>query len=279
MATDQMTEVIKLVNSEATRLGDFLSGLDDRAWSLDSACEGWVVGDVVAHLAIAAGTWSGSLTRAVAGDAGPPPGQSFLAPGVRGSETTAQAAISYHQQMGPKLLQEYTAGYDRLSQVLSGLRAEDWDKPCFHRRSPMPVSDYVALRVQELAVHGWDIRSSLDGSAKLGEEALPLLVDRVSRWLGNSFCPGQGLPTPTRYRFEVSKPVPVHQDTLVNIDNFQVEAAGTSQPDVIFRCDTGNYILFIFGRLTAGSATASGRLTIEGSPELAANFSAWFQGL
>ena len=68
MANDQMTRVIDLVNSEATRLGEFLTGLDDQAWSQDSACQGWKVGDVVAHLSNAAGTWANSVTRAVEGD-------------------------------------------------------------------------------------------------------------------------------------------------------------------------------------------------------------------
>ena len=74
MASNQMTSVIDLVNSEASRLRDFLAELDERAWSQDSACAGWKVGDVAAHLAIASETWASSLTRAVAGDAGPPAG-------------------------------------------------------------------------------------------------------------------------------------------------------------------------------------------------------------
>ena len=100
MATSQMSEVIQLVNSEAARLGDFLSGLDERAWSQPNACDGWVVGDVVAHLTAGAERWADSITRAAAGDASPPQGQSFLAAGERGSETTAQAARASHQRLG-----------------------------------------------------------------------------------------------------------------------------------------------------------------------------------
>ena len=51
MASSQPDLLIQTVMNEATRLGDFLAGLDESAWSRDSACEGWVIGDVVAHLA------------------------------------------------------------------------------------------------------------------------------------------------------------------------------------------------------------------------------------
>ena len=51
MASNQTDLLNQTVMNEATRLGDFLAGLDESAWSRDSACEGWVIGDVVAHLA------------------------------------------------------------------------------------------------------------------------------------------------------------------------------------------------------------------------------------
>jgi len=279
MTATNMTEVIRLLGSEASRLEEFLSGLNEEDWATDSACDGWRVADVVAHLAMGAETWADSITRAVAGDAGPPPGQAFLEPGQRGSEIIAQGAITYRQQQGPSLLDNYTAGYARLREVLSQLRAQDWDKPCFHRRGPMPIRDYVGVRIQELAVHDWDIRSGLDESAEMGEEPLAVLAEMVPRWLQNTFRPGLGLPTPTRYRFQVSGPVPVHQDIVVNAAAFDIEPTNEIDADVTFKCSTGNYILLIYGRLDHEKAAASGRLSIEGRMELANNFTILFKGL
>ena len=278
MATNQMSELIELVNSEASRLRGFLSQLDQPSWGRDSACEGWKVGDVVGHLASGGATWANSITRAVDGDAGPPAGGAFLQPGERGSSTIAQAAIAINQEMGTKLLDTFSEGYSRLRQVMGGLTAEDWDKPCFHRRGPMPMRDYVSLRVQELAVHSWDIRSSPDKRAELWEESLPVLVGKVPRWLRTAFLPNLELPTPMRFRFDVSGPVPVHEDVLVTGDGFQAETSGENPPDVTFHCNTGNYILLIFGRLDLEGASDTGRLVIEGAKERAAHFTAWFQG-
>ena len=278
MTTVEMKGMIDLVNLESDRLADFLSGLDDQAWSLDSACEGWTLGDVVGHLTSGAESWANNITRAVAGDADPPPGQQFLASGERGSHLISQTAIAARQQMGAKLLEGYTAAYSRLRQVLSNLSPEDRDKPCYHRRGPMPLQDYVSLRVQELAVHGWDIRSGLDNSAELGEESLPILVGKVPRWLRTAFLPGQGLPTPTRFRFDVSGPVPIKEDVLVTGDGYQVEPSGGNQPDITFKCNTGNYVLLIFGRLNLDEASATGRLVIEGAKDRASEFTTWFKG-
>ena len=278
MAVNTMTTLIDMVNAEAGRLANHLAGMKAESWSQDSACQGWKIGDVVAHLSIAASTWAASLTRAAAGDSDPPEGQSFLGAGVRGSDVIANAATAHFQEKGQQLLSEFNQGYDRLEHVMSTLRPEDWEKPCFHRRGKMPVHQFVALRVQELAVHSWDIRAGLDSSAAISEEALPQLVTMVPRWLRNAFRPGLDLPTPARFRFDVTGTERVSQDVVVNGQEFEIQAAGSGQADATFRCDTGNYILLIFGRLSVDQGVSSGRLNIEGSKERAAEFTTWFQG-
>jgi uncharacterized protein (TIGR03083 family) len=278
MSTREMTEVIGLTNTEASQLWDFMVGLGQEEWARPSSCAGWTVGDVFAHLTQGAHTWSDSITRAVAGDANPPPGQQPLRPGDRGSEVTAQRAIAYRQGAGKKgLLQAFADGYHRLHQILLGLKPQDWDKPCFHRRGVMPVHDYVGIRLQELTVHGWDIRSAFDSSAELSQDPLPVLVGLVPRWLSNTFSREPRLPAPVRYRFEVSGPVPVKQDVLVSRDNFLIEAVADARANVTFRCNTGNYILLIYGRLCLDCALDTGRLEIEGNRELASLFNIWFQ--
>ena len=278
MATNQMSDVIRLVCSEAERLGEFLSGLNEADWAKDSYCEGWVIGDVVGHLAGGAESWVNSIGRAVDGDYNPPEGQAFLTPGDRASGITAQAARTAYQQQGTQLLERFKTGYSRLAEVLDGLKPEDWDKLCFHRRGPMTVGDYVEVRLQELTVHGWDIRWGVEPSAEMWPDALGVMVGRVPRWVSNAFMPGLALSTPTRFRFDVAQPVPVHEDYLVTGEEFKVETGRQDPADVTFKCDTGNYILLIFGRLDVAEAVANGRLTVEGPQDLAANFTQWFQG-
>ena len=127
-------------------------------------------------------------------------------------------------------------------------------------------------------MHGWDIRSGVDQAAALGDESLALMVGRVPRWVSNAFRPGLNLPTPIRYRFDVRSPVPVKEDFLVQGDSFQAKPTGGESADVTFRCNTGTYILLIYGRLDIEDAIAAGQLTVDGSREQAASFTAWFQG-
>ena len=192
MASNPMGEVIRLVKGEADRLGDFLSGLDGDGWSKDSYCDGWMIGDVVGHLSVGSETWTNSINRAVNGDHNPPQGQSFLPAGERGSDVTAEAARTIYQQQGAQLLDRFKTGYARLAEVLDGLKPEDWDKLCFHRRGPMPVADYVEVRLQELTVHGWDIRWGVDPAAEMWPEPLEVMVGRVPRWVSNAFRPRVG---------------------------------------------------------------------------------------
>src|SRR5690349_10405450 len=127
MSTTAMTEVVALIRAEAAQLQDFLAGLHSAEWSSPSACAGWTVGDVVAHLTQGARTWSEAITRARAGDFNPPPGQPPLRPGERGSAATAQRAIDFRQGLGDAaLLQAFGSDYQRLHQVLVTLQPEDW---------------------------------------------------------------------------------------------------------------------------------------------------------
>jgi uncharacterized protein (TIGR03083 family) len=280
METTATTEMIDVMSFEASQLWDFMARLGQEGWSRPSACPGWTVGDVLAHLTQGASAWSATITRAIAGDANPPPGEQMLRPGERGSEATAQRAIAFRQGMGEvALLDAFSDGYQRLHSVLLGLQPGDWDKPCYHRRGVLPTRDYVGLRLQELTIHGWDIRSAFNKAATLSERPLQALLGVAQRWLSNTFRPAPGLTAPIRYRFDVSGPVPIRQDVLVSQDSFQREPVTDRGADVTFRCTTGDYLLLVYGRLPLDRAVDTGRLAIEGNREQASLFNALFQGV
>ena len=64
MSTATMTDVMTLIQEEAEHLREFCAALAPEAWGTPSACAGWAVGDVLAHLAQGAQNWSASLGRA-----------------------------------------------------------------------------------------------------------------------------------------------------------------------------------------------------------------------
>lgn len=276
----EMRHMTRLVKSEAANLHQFLSGLSPQEWLRPSACAGWAVGDVAAHLTQSAAAWSEGITRAQAGDYSPPPGQEALRQGERGSQVTAQRAIELRQSRAQdQLLQEFSDSYARLVEVLQGLQPPDWQKPCFHRRGVLPVRDYVGLRIQELTIHGWDMRSALDESAEPSEDPLTVMVSMVPRWLTNTFSREAAPPQPLRYRFDVPAPVPVRQDVVVKGDAFNIELGSSRDADVTFHCNTGNYLLLVYGRLDLSRGAPVGRLELTGDLEQAARFNSLFQGV
>jgi uncharacterized protein (TIGR03083 family) len=275
-----MPDVIALIGSEVSLIQNFMAGLSTAEWSRPSACAGWAVGDVFAHITQSAATWCDTILRAQAGDANPPPGQRLLQPGERGSDTTAQRAIAYHQEFGAaQLLSTFADGYEGLRQVLLKLHPEDWDKPCFHRRGILPTRDYIGIRLQELTIHGWDMRSAFDAAATLSEPPLPILVPQAQRWLTNTFRPASHLTAPIRYRFDVVGPATVQQDVLVTPDEFRIEPVAATPADVTFHCSAGTYLLFVYGRLSLEQTLRTGLMEIDGDCEQAALFNTLFQGV
>ena len=278
IGTGRTNDLVEKVRTEASSLQTFLSHLDERTWSSESTSKGWTIEDVVAHLAGNIDNWTNNIIRAVAGDFTPPEGQAFLSPRERASHPSCPGARESRRISGLQILDIFIAGHDRFQKVLETLGKEDWDKLCFHRRGVITTSVFVGLQIQELALHGWDIRWGLNRAAELSESCLPVLVDLVPRWIDTAFMTTIALPTPVRYRFDVSGPVIVRQDLVINSDSYDVLESDIKLPDVIFRCETGNYILMMYGRLAIERAVRDGRLSVEGSMELAKDFNTWFKG-
>ena len=109
------------------------------------------------------------------------------------------------------------------------------------------------------------------------------MVTMVPRWLRTAFVSNpdlsnRDLAAPTRFRFDVTGVQPVNQDVVVTGQEYEIQDSPSGQPDVTFHCDTGNYILLIFGRIGVEQGVSSGRLSVEGSEERAVEFGTWFQG-
>ena len=62
---------LQLVKTETERLIEYLNGLSADDLSKPSACEGWRAQDVVAHMTMAVGMFSGNINRGVGGDSSP----------------------------------------------------------------------------------------------------------------------------------------------------------------------------------------------------------------
>jgi uncharacterized protein (TIGR03083 family) len=268
----------QIVHAEAKRLEQFLRALSPEDWQRPSACDQWQVADVVAHLAGMA--LAERITRGLHGDLAPPQGGpqtgTVNEDGLRAS--VAQRAIAARERLGDQLLSVFIASNDQLDQVLSALRSQDWETLCQHPMGPEPVRAWIDMRITELAMHGWDIRSRFDPQATLSTDSLQALCNTIPRAVRRAFRPGASRSAPVRYRFVVTEPVAVRQDIVLSREGGRCEPASDSKADVTFRCTADTYVLVMFGRCSVEAALRDGRLSYEGAPELVAAFGQAFVG-
>src|SRR5512145_2799751 len=196
---------VKLVQAAAAQLGQYLHTLPPEAWRRPSACQHWEVRDVVGHLILGAELYLGVISRGLQGDTSPPAG--FPSTGTANAASWSALfdpmSIARRESLGDQLLATFTATSDQLQQLLARCGPSDWETLCYHPASLLPVRMVVDLRLTELVMHGWDIRSRFEPEAHLAPESLPAflaLMTGAFRW---AFWPGTRRSAPVRYRFEV----------------------------------------------------------------------------
>ena len=268
----------KIVHAEAKRLEQFLRALSPEDWQRPSACDRWQVADVVAHLTGMA--LAERITRGLQGDLTPPgdspPTGTLHEDAFR--ENVAQRAIALRERVGPQLLSAFIASNDALDQVLSSLRPQDWDTLCHHPMGPEPVRTWTDMRITELAMHGWDIRSRFDPQAALSADSLPALCITMPRAVRRAFRLTASRRTPVHYRFAVADPALTIQDIVLSQDGGRCEPVRATPADVTFRCTAETYVMVMFGRVTVEAALRDRRLAYDGPPELVTAFEQAFVG-
>ena len=130
--------------------------------------------------------------------------------------------------LGDQLLATLKQRDGQLADVLAGLGPERLETPCYHPGGIVPAGNFIDLRLKELALHEWDIRSALEPDAGLSPECLPSIMILVANSIASgslpwAFWPGPSLAAPVRYRFDVSKPVPISVEIAMAGDQVRLE--------------------------------------------------------
>ena len=263
---------VELVKSESRRIVQYLGVLSAEDLARPSACDAWEVRDVVAHLIGGVDLFAANISRGVQGDPTPPEGfpPASVSSLMARLETGAQRVISLRESLDDQLLTTFAARCEDLNLLLEGLAANDWNKLCYHPGKVISVATYVDLRLAELAVHEWDIRSKIDDSAKLSSRCLQAVMDLMPAFVvGTLFRPGKQQSASGRFRFELTGVVSGSHDIVVENGDSQMESAGNGPAGATFRCDTETFALLVYGRTSLDRAESEGRLTVEGDRELA----------
>lgn len=270
---------VAVIGTLARGLHEFLNGLSPNDLRRHSACDAWTVRDVAGHLANRAERQITSMTRGRAGDSAPPAG--FVPPtdNMAMSAKNADADIAYSISLGDDLVPTFERNYRQLHMLLNSFSGDNWRCDCWHpRRGTMTAREYVSQRIQELAVHDWDIRSAFDPQAALHPDAVPVLLGMSQRWLRSAYNPGDDPPSgEIRYHFALSDAEPI--DVVVQPDGVQVGPGLHPSPDdidMVVACNANIYLLLAYGRIDVD--TAANSLVAIGEEGLLERFARWMVG-
>ena len=264
----------------ARRLEGFLQTLTPDDMARQSACEGWTVADVVAHLVERGGPIPDQIERGLAGDISPTPGISTEPP-VSEDQFRLDldhTAVALRQELGDRLLEEFARQNREFDRVLSLVQPGDWEKLCYHRLRPETVRAKTDIRIAELAMHEWDIHWAFDRNAALAEDSLPGLVSASGRAVRRAFRPDPARAGPARYRFTLGVPDPSAVDVVLAPEGASLEIEAGGEPDLILVCGPATYAMVIFGRWNLRDVIADGRLVAENVEDLIDEFVNSFVG-
>jgi uncharacterized protein (TIGR03083 family) len=251
-----------------------------------TACSEWDVGTVAAHLAGGATRQRDAMLRGLDGQGGPPEGEETLPTADQVQQSNAVNNVQTRNEWGDALLDNFQQNYQELDDLLQGW--SDWSIGCWHRRrGTISAESYVDLRIQELVIHDWDIRSGGVGSGDLNSEGAVALLPASEMWYQLCFRPTAPLTTPVTYRFDIGEPegANLRHDVVVTGDTFTVaEVSPDRQPELTVRADAGTYLLCLYNRVDWNDAKRAGRIRVSQAPDTIAhvalrNLGRWFGGL
>ncbi len=264
-----------------------LSESPAEALNAPSACSEWDVGTVAAHLAGGAVRQREAMLRGLAGEGGPPEGETLVASPDQVQQANATSNVQTRNEWGDDLLDNLKDWYEELDEMLQGWT--DWSVGCWHRRrGTISASSYVDLRIQELVIHDWDMRAGNTGRGDLDPEGIVALLPASEMWYQLCFRPSAPLTTPAVYRFDIAggaEGATLRHDVVVTGDAYTVsECSPERQPELTVRADANAYLLCLYNRVDWNVAKRAGRIRVSQTPDTIAhvslrNLGHWFGGL
>ena len=273
------SERVEVLRQEVAAFKQRVADLSPDDWERPSACDGWSVADVVAHLSGQA--FALNVSRGLQGDYSPPAG---AAPVTEHNEdefarNIFQRAFNTRAEFGDRLQEVLFQRLDEAVDLFDTVEEGQWDNLCYWPPGPEPVHTMLDMRISELTMHAWDVCSCFDPDYRLSDGSVSVLMDTVNRAARRAFRPDPTIPSPQIYRFEIGQPVEaVYELEIANEETFFRQGEGGEQADAVFRCDGETFVMVMYGRLDPNEALVSGKMDWDGDERLALGFGARFLG-
>lgn len=249
MSADQVIAALHAVDDE---LRPVVEGLSDAQLDGPSAASEWPVHQVLSHLGSGAVITQGRLASALEG-AEPLANQdvwdrwnAMAAAEHRSEYLAANAALlAYYDAIDPGTRESATIDLGFLP-------------------APVPLATAATFRLNEFALHAWDVLVALDPAARVNAQAVPFLVGQVGMMFGWMAKGAAALPS----RVEAAVTLTDTGRTLgVSLGEGPSIGEAPASPDATLELPSEAWLRLVTGRLkapyTPSSVTATGALTVD----------------
>ena len=234
MATTDATPWVRAVRASHDRLAGIVAGLDAQRLRAQSYDTEWSVADVLSHLGSGAEISSLYIEAGVTG--GDLPSSEDFKPiwetwNARSPEDQAERSVAVNEAL--------------VSRVESLTPQEQTG---FHvtmfGRMPMDLAGVLGMRLSEHALHTWDVAVTLDPAAKVPQDAVDLLVDRLPLMAGF-----MGKKAPAPVAVAVTTTGPGRAFTLDTGGVTLAPAAADHAPTASLAAPAEAFLRLVYGRL------------------------------
>ncbi len=232
--SDLVDRTITALRAEHDVLVTLLPNLADEQLELPSGAEGWTIARVLSHLGSGAEINGRPIARAVGESVSAGPNEAVWArwdaagpvEQVAGFVEHDRAYLATAESLTPEQRASLTVRLDFLPE-------------------PVPVLVALALRLNEVANHGWDVRVALDPGAEVAPETAALLLELFAGPL--AFVLGF-----SAHAGEVSEPVRLAVPGRGIVVDGTVSVGGSlGDPTATLRGPQGAVVRLLSGRLRA----------------------------
>jgi uncharacterized protein (TIGR03083 family) len=229
---------------------DWLAALPGDIWSIPSALPGWTLADLAAHLATVAR--SAAAVTVAAKQTAPMTPAEYMGGSAAGAADIADEAHALAVEAGGSAHDLLLALDEDCETALNHLEKFGDSDPVVHASGgPIRLSDFLATRTVELAVHSDDLARSVPGIEP------PTMPRDVTRLAVRTLLDGLAERAPGR-----AVEVRVPPFAAVQCIAGQRHTRGT--PPNVVEMDATTWLRLASGRLTWGDAIAAGHLNASG---------------
>ncbi|MFI5728792.1 maleylpyruvate isomerase family mycothiol-dependent enzyme [Kribbella sp. NPDC051587] len=252
--------VIAALRSGYDRLADLVKNFDDDALAGPSAASEWDIAQVLSHLGSGAEIMTNTVQLALDGK-----------PPAEGAEEGQQSNQTVWARWDAASRREQADGFIEWNEKLLGLfesldadQRENLRIELGYLPAPADVATVGRMRLNELTLHSWDVRSAIDPAATLDAEAVPELFQGA---LDLSWVSKPAALNGETAVVAVATTEPALEFTLRLADPVTLDKGSPAQPDGSLTLPAEAWFRLVAGRLgpdrTPDSVELTGPITLD----------------